>query len=167
MFHSWLCSHYVHYDMKFLRSSSVFDNMSRWKYLQVCTLVADQVRIPYISIWFSRGQLGRGKLWIIWRRRIDGQNPVPGIGKIWTTNFGLGFNQAFGFRELTSKSRGNPQFPTEILMIPRNPFGSHWSLFWGGNYVGGENTSHKSSSRRGENYMGGENHIDVYGSALK
>lgn len=39
-------------------------------------------------------------------------------GKTWTTGFrSFHSEKAFGFRELTTKSRGNPQVPTDFLVI--------------------------------------------------
>ena len=74
--------------------------------------------------WYQKigGSIGEGE--IRWRGKIDGQRPVPGGGGGSGPQI-LGQKPGKILRIPRIDLEINPQFPTEILMIPRKPFGSH------------------------------------------
>ena len=76
--------------------------------------------------------------------------------KFWVKNS----EKAFRFCELTSKSGGNPQFSTEILMIPQKSL----IAVWGGKlYERGKYQPEIQFPEGGG--MGGGNHVDTYGAS--
>ena len=106
--------------------------MWRWIRAILCTILGSTTRCDLVStivlvanyeydfelrLFFVSGKSERvGRIMGRWRGKIDRQNRVFRRVKIWTTGFGLFHSEeAFGFRELSSKFRRNSQVPTEMI----------------------------------------------------